>query len=435
MSLGRLNELREVAGKDELRTLAMKAVEMATARREPLESLRGTALHDESRDEKVTSLDEFPGAVATLTGDALIAERYGEGNAQRLTIQFVYEVGWKLDVLEWSESAFEEVWQAFCGELEDSEWVSRGLANMRYFQSGEQRIDLPDGVSVRRRSFEELERLGFDEHILGELKRDWAGFGASSYVMMVEDRMEKKPENFNYVDSGHQPTKALRALGALRLAGTGDVGIGRMWSTRTARFNVGIDHVGSTLSVPETMGSPYRFSADMFPTVADLYVNLKRLEREGYNRAAGNLQLALRSFMATFDRYPTGRDAQLVDSITALEAVLGTSTEISFRLAFRVAGLLADSDQERASLLEDTRGFYDTRSRIVHGGPLSNKQRGYLDRIDEARDHVRRLLRGFVHLAVSEGHGFDRKYFEKPLDGDLLQEDRRAKLREAMGLA
>ena len=39
-------------------------------------------------------------------------------------------------------------------------------------------------------------------------------------------------------------------------------------------------------------------------------------------------------------------DTKLVDAITALEAVLGTETEIAFKLSFRVASLLAATDDD-----------------------------------------------------------------------------------------
>jgi hypothetical protein len=61
--------------------------------------------------------------------------------------------------------------------------------------------------------------------------------------------------------------------------------------------------------------------------------------------------------MATYDRWPAGGDSQLLDSITVLEALLGTDTEISFKLSFRVAALLATNDTERGDLLKLIREF------------------------------------------------------------------------------
>jgi hypothetical protein len=79
-------------------------------------------------------------------------------------------------------------------------------------------------------------------------------------------------------------------------------------------------------------------------------------------------------------------DSQLVDAITSLEALVGISAELRFRIAFRVAGLLAESHAERAALLQSMKDFYDTRSAVVHGGRLNAKQRGHLE-------HLRRATR------------------------------------------
>jgi len=68
-----------------------------------------------------------------------------------------------------------------------------------------------------------------------------------------------------------------------------------------------------------------------------------------------------------------GPDSRLLDSVAALEAVLGSGTEVSFKLAFRVATLLADTDAQRSELLDHMKGFYDTRSALVHGGRLKAK--------------------------------------------------------------
>ena len=139
--------------------------------------------------------------------------------------------------------------------------------------------------------------------------------------------------------------------------------------------------------------------------------------------------------MATYDRWPWGRDSQLVDSITSLEAILGTRTEIAYRLATRVSGLLATDDDERVTIFESVRGFYDARSELVHGSPLSRKNKDRLERVDELRDLVRRLLLGFVTLATNPSNPFDRAFFEKGLDAALLRSGDRERIRREMALA
>jgi hypothetical protein len=88
-----------------------------------------------------------------------------------------------------------------------------------------------------------------------------------------------------------------------------------------------------------------------------------------------NLSLALRSFNSSFDRIPAQNDMKLVDLITTAESLLGASVEISFRLSFYVAGMLAGTDRERVTIFDEMRAFYDTRNRVVHGGTLESKHR------------------------------------------------------------
>jgi len=167
--------------------------------------------------------------------------------------------------------------------------------------------------------------------------------------------------------------QAIRAVGALRLADAGSISIGPMWVVRAARFNFGIGGLQQVgVSIPAA-GSPYVWSDNAGKLFPQIYRELAKLEQEGYGRSRGNLAVALRAFMATYDRWPLGQDSQLLDSITALEALLGTETEISFKLAFRVATLLAESDAKPAELLELMKDFYDTRSKIVHGGGAKGK--------------------------------------------------------------
>jgi len=128
-------------------------------------------------------------------------------------------------------------------------------------------------------------------------------------------------------------------------------------------------------------------------------------------------------------------DTKLVDAITALEAVLGSGTEIAFKLSFRVASLLAATDEQRSSLLKAVKGFYDARSRIVHGGRLGKKQSASLAAVDDLRDIVRRLLRSFVVFAADEARHVDKVFFAEELDAALVDASRREHFRGLLGLA
>ena len=79
------------------------------------------------------------------------------------------------------------------------------------------------------------------------------------------------------------------------------------------------------MSVPN-WGHPFDWSQDVETKFPAVYAALARLERIGYSKGPGNLDVALRYFMATYDRWPAGNDSKLLDAVTSLEAVLGAES-------------------------------------------------------------------------------------------------------------
>lgn len=397
--------------------------------------LRGIALYNPERDTRVQSVPEFHTIVECISGLPLVVARFGAATAHRLALQLVYEYFRRVDTLRLDERVIERVWGDFMSELEDSNWTTRGVANLRNFTSDVYPIDLGDGVALRGRDFEELKSMGFGGALEGISEDLNIGFGASSFVLVAENITAKQPDNYIMLDSNSVWIKAQRALGSLRLLASGDLGLSPMWVVRSARFNVGIGGVPRLGASIPSMGSEYVWSADIGSAYPSVYAELAKLERDGYGGSPGNLDLALRSFMATYDRWPPFAHSRLVDSITALEAVLGSGSELAFRLSFRVAALLASNDAERSTLQGELKGFYDTRSALVHGGRLHEKHQTRLGKVDELRALVRRLLRSFVSFAAAGCGDYNRAYFKEHLDNALVDNAQREKLRQALGLA
>jgi len=80
------------------------------------------------------------------------------------------------------------------------------------------------------------------------------------------------------------------------------------------------------------------------------------------------------------------------------------------------------------------KGFYDTRSAIVHGSKLKQKHLYHLDKADELRGLVRRVLRAFVGFATRSEQEYSKSFFEKDLDAALISGTQRDKLRKFLGL-
>lgn len=420
--------------KDLAHTLLTEASAMAVDQKLPINELRGTAFFDMERDARFTNLTSFATTASALLTIPNFETRYGAAEANRILLQIIYGYFRRADSVQVNDDTFTELWHDFSAEMKETHWVYRGVANLRHFDkegSPLEVLELGDGITVRGRSRTDLTSLGFDDHVWDRISEDWSTpFGSSSYVLVAEHRALKEPGNLIEMDSYSSVTKALRAVQVLRLSGPGWVSIGPMWMTRAARFNVGIGGLTQSGFSMRTSGTKFVWTDSLKDRYSTIYGQLVQLEKQGYGRAPGNLDVALR----VFDRLPAAQDAQLLDAITTLEAIFGIDSELSFRLAFRVSGLLAENEEQRGELFDSMRQFYDTRSTIVHGGNLRGKHREDLGKIEELRSLVRQLLRSFIAFAVNPPVGYSKRFFKERLDTALLNAAEREKLRTALGL-
>jgi Apea-like HEPN len=422
------------SAKDTLREVLRDTISMAVGQGLSIQEFRGIALFNVERDEKITALGSFSDAIAKITDLPYFAERFGVEAATRVVLQFVYQYFKRADTVAYEERVFEGLYCDLVRELQVDFWLFRGVANLRFLVSDTYPVDLGDGITIRGRSDSDLASLGFDAAIWERICEDWSGFGASSFVLVVEHLVPKKPDNLILMDTYQLSVKALRAILALRLCNEGSIAIGPMWVVRASHFNVGIGGLSRIGASIPTLGNPYRWAAELGEIYSPVYDALARLEKEEYRSAPGNLSVALRAYTGTFDRWPTSLDSQLLDCITALEALLGADTEISFKLSFRVASLLARNDNERSSLLKLIKDFYDTRSKVIHGAHLRPKHQDLLQRIDELRAIVRQLLRAFIRLSDANPPEYGKGFWQEKLDGALVNAGEREKLRAALGL-
>lgn len=405
-------------------------------------SFRGAALRNPSRDSIIQSLPSYEAAKDAICAIPLVAQRYGSRDVagDRLTLQFIYQLFPRTSQRGVGED-MRRLWRRFMTELNVPVWVYRGVANLRNFVLEKDVPDplrLDEGVTIRGRSLEVLGSLGFNDFTLEALADDWsAGGGASTYVICVEHSQTKSPENLGRSDATGI-TAAQRAMTCLRLASRGGVMMGSMWFTRSGKFNFGTGagafRGGWTL--PVIGGSQYLLTRAVAREVRSLQPTLRYLEEHSFGKGPGNLDLALRSFNSSYDRFPARPDSQLVDTITAAEAVLGTETEIAFKLAFRVAGMLGRTTSERVQVFNDMKRFYDVRSKIVHGATLRGWRPEMLARADDARELVRRLLVAFARLAASSATTrYTKSFFQDDLDAVLQDEQARRRMLRDLGLA
>jgi hypothetical protein len=418
-----------------LRQLVKDTVKMGHTAGLSLSEFRGIALYDMAKDAKIRALELFATAASKITHLPRFVESFGADAAPRIALQFVYQYFERGHVMSYSEEVFESVYDDLIKELECPVWIFRGVANVRYFMSDVLHIDLDDGVTIRGRSPAELASLGFGAAIWDRITEDGSGFGASSFVLIAEHSIPKKPDNLTLTDSYQLSVKAMRAILSLRLCGEGSVGIGPMWIIRSARFNVGFGGIFRAGASIPTMGTNFNWNPAISANYSAIYDGVKQLEEEGFKASPGNLSVALRAFSSTYDRWPTAQDSQLLDCVTALEALLGAENEIAFKLSFRIASILADTDEERSNLLKLLKDFYDTRSKVIHGANLKEKHQALLRRVGELRNIVKRLLIAFIRLGNTRPAEYGKNFWQDKLDAVLVNTVERERLRLALGLS
>jgi hypothetical protein len=270
---------------------------------------------------------------------------------------------------------------------------------------------------------------------LNAIAEDWSGFGASGHVVWFEETVEKTPDTLVLGNTGTGQSALARLLLALRLHKEGDLGLGAVFNAEYKSFSLRGGGLSRTVLGGEGSGfgdKTYVLAASEAPQVRSVYDSLVQLDQD--SDVPPNVRLAFRRFGSIYGRGLGQREDRIPDSVTALEALLGAKDELTFKLSFRVASILASDDEERAELLLEMKKFYGARSRIVHGGELRQQ---HLDLVaDDAalRDIVRRVLRGVLHLAVEHGKHLTRRFVDEELDGILVHTENRETLRRAMGL-
>jgi hypothetical protein len=175
--------------KNDIQTLVKQAAGTGL----PLDRLRGIAFYDMEKDAQLTSLKSFGGAQLAITQLPNFVARFGAENAPRVALQAVYEHFARVDSPRCDEAVFETLWADLTAEIDNAQWLTRGIANVRSFTSENSHLALDDGIAIRGRNFGELATLGFSQTILDRVSEDWHGLGASSFVLVADESVLKEP--------------------------------------------------------------------------------------------------------------------------------------------------------------------------------------------------------------------------------------------------
>ncbi|MFL6390234.1 MAG: DUF2934 domain-containing protein [Terriglobales bacterium] len=385
-------------------------------------------------------LELFERVVAALGAMPDVRAHYGTETARDLALKFAHKYCCGLKEPVFDDVAFDKLWQSFTEEVNQPNWNYVGIAHLQNFETDFKPLDLGDGISIRMNPNEIQSLMGWtdpEEELYNQERRQ---IMPSFYSMVVQAQVPKEESNARQIAWEELWKKASRALRAMRLLKPGDVRIGRIWlAVQHSSFSIlnnGVQSVGISMLRP---GATLYLSAIDQSSVIETYQLLRDFEGRQDSLSKKkleelpNFEFALRAFDTMYERQFNRTDDQIVDAITALEALFKIQGEQSFRTAMRTAGLIAANDKERSRVFRDVREYYDTRSTIVHGGHRKPKHEKIIQNNGPLRTIVQRLLLGFLKLTAVGMLDDDIKLW-KELEEVLLDSKRRENLRRRMGL-
>ncbi len=395
---------------------------------------RGVAFYDSARDDEVFNLRSFPSVASALAELPYLSELYGIEAGTRFTLQFVYEYLAKASTLSLEVYIFESLWNDFWTELSAREWKYIAVANIYNFECNSGLVELENNVTIRLRSSEYLMPI-LGEWGVRRVLEEFDGTKYGRFVIVAEHKVQKTPKNIVQFHSFNCLEKIHESLLALRLNRDGDLRIGRVFFSRDVKFAL-TSHEGNSSSwkVSDPIGCEYQFEEADICQVQSLLALLQKRFLSG--KSSKKIDVALRAFISYYGR--DRREDQLVDAITAIEALFGESGETTFKVAFRTSAFLEREYQQMSNLFSLVKSFYDTRSHLVHGNVAAkreaDKHYNNVDNVDQIFSVSRKLIVAFIQMHESGLYDVDDKFL-KGLDLRLVDPKEKENLRLAAKLS
>ncbi len=277
-----------------------------------------------------------------------------------LVKKFLFRLIGDTNSLEFDESRFDRLYAALEDSLTTEEIQYVLLAPLRNFECTTERIQLSDGLEIRRLSKEELN---------GILKGNRFGLVPMFELLMIKFGVVCR---FNVpIDAQMDFTQDVReritlVITALRLWKAGAVGIVAHFLLPESIWRTGAQGIISPTAPRFLVGTPYQLAESEVPGFLGLFRNLRESLTLAKSEQATLAKVAIRRFNASMEELEP--EDRLIDEIIAFEnLLLPERDELSLRLAIRAANLLTNAVDDRRSIFAFFRKAYDVRSDIVHG--------------------------------------------------------------------
>lgn len=160
----------------------------------------GTATFNQARDNEIIGPPSFAQAVTALEPLPQFSTAAAPSEAKRVILQFTYDFLERQSSSDLDENAYEETWSSFCNELERREWTYLAICYLDNFTSDADFLELGGGVTIHNRSSYQWTEMGWSSFQIEKLYENWRGSGL--YVLVVEEKVPKSPDNLILMGHG-----------------------------------------------------------------------------------------------------------------------------------------------------------------------------------------------------------------------------------------
>jgi len=227
-------------------------------------------------------------------------------------------------------------------------------------------------------------------------------------------RKVKKPEDFYSVGRSHFPEyedfkkDIENFLCILRLFKEGDTRIENYFTSTTSIFQP--DFVSYSGGIVYYGGYQYAL-VDKGEIRRFRYFYKKISKHLKKNTLISNqLKIAIEYFNSSFNKLKVHE--KLIDLLIALDALVGTAQETTYRTAIRTASLISKDRSKRITTYNNVLDYLTLRGKLIHGkiSPSDNK---YTSKIEEAKKFIENQVRLIILLFLSKSGILNKKYIDK----------------------
>lgn len=379
------------------------------------------------------AVPSFKRMVDYFASDEFSFERYGKDYSWILTNSFVGAWLSQIVDLNFNESEFEKLWGDYWAEYQ-SEFKNvvyfcgvKGLKSQLRFINLDEEVEM---YAIPPAATEDIkiDKVQFENFWSHEWHNMFPG-GFPGFVLIYRHKQRKMPFGQPSIGPREGTNKIFDVLMSFRLMGTGDVKFGNIFVYEEGQFKFGSGGV-TRIGIFQAYGGLEELDFDR--TGLDGYRELNSLLLKYYKQSDfKNIEVALRSYQSSCDRFYWNRQDGLLDSVRTLDALLSVRQEWRFRTAYRAAGILGEDPDDRIYLQKLIYDFLGTRNNIIHGNDLDAKDNENIVDEKALRNISRRLLAFFLNLSAANQ---DKKSFYEQLDNVLIHEGNRKAMRVKGGL-